>query len=81
MSERVHGWTHGVKPPYTVFKYEKTPIGNPKNIFNKAEKEKIFYPRAIFEEIDHASLIKNGRSLSTESSDLGNILIENNCEV
>lgn len=80
MSERVHGWTHGVKPPYTVFKYEKTPIGNPKNIFNKAEKEKIFYPRAIFEEIDHASLIKNGRSLSTESSDLGNILIENNCE-
>mmetsp|Transcript_4489 Transcript_4489/g.4956 ORF Transcript_4489/g.4956 Transcript_4489/m.4956 type:complete len:1048 (-) Transcript_4489:607-3750(-) len=80
MNERVHGWTHGVKPPYTVFKYEKAPIGNPKNIFNKAEKEKIFIPRAIFEEIDHASLIRNGRSLSTESSDLYKSMIQHNCD-
>ncbi|CUM55441.1 unnamed protein product [Debaryomyces tyrocola] len=80
INERRHGWSHGVKPPYTVFKYEKTPIGNPKNIFNKAEKEKIFFPKAIFEEIDHASLNRNGRTLSiesTESSYQENIPIEN----
>lgn len=80
INERRHGWTHGVKPPYTVFKYEKTPIGNPKNIFNKAELEKIFSPSAIFEEIDHASLNRNGRTLSTDSSNLENISIENKPE-
>lgn len=76
INERRHGWTHGVKPPYTVFKYEKAPIGNPKNIFNKAEKEKIFSPMAVFEEIDHASLNRNGRALSTESSNQEDIPIE-----
>lgn len=68
MENRKAGWIHGVSPPHTVFKYQKLPIGNPKNIFNKSEQEKIFCPHAVFEEVDHASLNRNVQSISSESS-------------
>lgn len=56
MNERVKGWIHGVKAPYTVLKYRKVESESTNNIFLKSNQQEIFIPQVVFEQIDHESL-------------------------
>lgn len=61
INDNVRGWIHGATVPYSVFKSHKTTMSNSNTATNTKFQQRIFTPRAVFEEANNGSIQLDGK--------------------
>lgn len=69
LEENQKGWIHGLHTPHVVFKYESNKVGKDSFIQDKSRDERMFVPKASFEEASNGSIQTGLTSDSSGSMD------------